>query len=107
MKVSILEEHMIVDTDIYGIIRHPAYLGHLTSLLGIGLILGNWVGLAALVVIRPAGILYRIHVDEGEYNIWMNTLYAAQREIAPPSIENRNWGGWEGVRARMHKRTTP
>jgi protein-S-isoprenylcysteine O-methyltransferase Ste14 len=64
VKVSILEKHEIVDTGIYGIIRHPAYLGHLASLLGIGLILGNWVGLTALVVLPLAGILYRIHVEE-------------------------------------------
>jgi protein-S-isoprenylcysteine O-methyltransferase Ste14 len=62
--VSILEKHELVDTGIYGIIRHPAYLGHLMSLLGIGLILGNWVSLAILVVLPLAGILYRIHVEE-------------------------------------------
>jgi protein-S-isoprenylcysteine O-methyltransferase Ste14 len=64
VKVSIIEKHEIVDTGIYGVIRHPAYLGHLVSLLGIGLILGNWVGLSALVVLPLAGILYRIHVEE-------------------------------------------
>ncbi len=63
-KVSILEKHELVDTGIYGIIRHPAYLGHLASLLGIGLILGNWVGLLILVVLPLGGILYRIHVEE-------------------------------------------
>ena len=64
LKVSILEKHEIVDTGIYGIIRHPGYLGHLMSLLGIGLVLGNWVGLTMLVVLPLAGILYRIHVEE-------------------------------------------
>jgi protein-S-isoprenylcysteine O-methyltransferase Ste14 len=64
LKVSIFEKHEMVDTGIYGIIRHPAYLGHLASLLGIGLVLGNWVGLAALVLLPLAGILYRIHVEE-------------------------------------------
>jgi protein-S-isoprenylcysteine O-methyltransferase Ste14 len=63
-KVSILEEHELVDTGIYGIIRHPAYLGHLMSLLGIGLILGNWVGMAVLVLLPLAAILYRIQVEE-------------------------------------------
>lgn len=64
VSVSILEKHAIVDTGIYGIIRHPAYLGHLASLLGIGLVLGNWVGLVALVLLPLAGILYRIQVEE-------------------------------------------
>lgn len=64
IKVSILEKHEIVVTGIYGILRHPAYLGHLASLLGMALILGNWVGLLALVVLPLGGILYRIHVEE-------------------------------------------
>jgi protein-S-isoprenylcysteine O-methyltransferase Ste14 len=63
-KVSIIERHKIVETGIYKAIRHPAYLGYLASLLGIGLILGNWVGLTALVVLPLLGILYRIHVEE-------------------------------------------
>ena len=33
-------------------------------MLGIGLVLGNWVGLTALVVLPFLGILYRIHVEE-------------------------------------------
>jgi protein-S-isoprenylcysteine O-methyltransferase len=63
-KVSIIERHQIVETGIYKVIRHPAYLGYLASLLGIGLVLGNWVGLTALIVLPLLAILYRIHVEE-------------------------------------------
>jgi protein-S-isoprenylcysteine O-methyltransferase len=63
-KVSIIEGHKIVETGIYKIIRHPAYLGYLAVMLGIGLVLGNWVGLTALVVLPLLGILYRIHIEE-------------------------------------------
>ena len=63
-KVSIIERHKIVETGIYKIIRHPAYLGYLASLLGIGLVLGNWICLKALVMLPLLGILYRIHVEE-------------------------------------------
>ena len=63
-KVSIIEGHKIVETGIYKIIRHPAYLGYLAVMLGIGLVLGNWVGLTAMVVFPFLGILYRIHVEE-------------------------------------------
>ena len=63
-KVSIFERHKIVEQGVYKIIRHPAYLGYLASLLGIGLVLGNWVGLTALVVLPLLGISYRIHVEE-------------------------------------------
>lgn len=78
-KVSIIEGHKIVETGIYRIIRHPAYLGYLVSLFGIGLVLGNWVGLAALVVLPLLGILYRIHVEEG---ILLDYFGSAYQEYA-------------------------
>jgi protein-S-isoprenylcysteine O-methyltransferase Ste14 len=64
VQVSIVEKHKIVDAGIYGIIRHPAYLGHLASMLGIGLVSGNWISLAAFAGLPLVGILYRIHVEE-------------------------------------------
>ncbi|MEI7770296.1 MAG: isoprenylcysteine carboxylmethyltransferase family protein [Chloroflexales bacterium] len=64
LHVALLEPHKIIDTGMYSILRHPAYLGHLASLCGIGLVLGNGVGLMALVVLPLAGIVYRIHVEE-------------------------------------------
>ena len=77
VKVSIIEMHKIVETGIYKIIRHPAYLGYLASLLGIGLVLGNWVGLMALVVLPLAGILYRIHVEESVLLAYFGSTYQA------------------------------
>jgi len=77
LQVSIVERHEIVETGIYGVIRHPAYLGHLVSLLGIGLVLGNLVGLLALVMLPLAGILYRIHVEEGALLGYFGSAYQA------------------------------
>jgi protein-S-isoprenylcysteine O-methyltransferase Ste14 len=74
-KVSIIERHKIVDTGIYRIIMHPAYLGYLASLLGMGLVLGNWVGLTALVVLPLLGILYRIHVEESVLLSYFGSAY--------------------------------
>jgi protein-S-isoprenylcysteine O-methyltransferase Ste14 len=73
--VSVLERHEIVETGIYKLIRHPAYLGYLMSLLGIGLVLGNGVGLTALVVLPLAGILYRIHVEERVLLSYFGSIY--------------------------------
>jgi protein-S-isoprenylcysteine O-methyltransferase Ste14 len=64
LTVSIVEGHELVETGIYGVIRHPAYLGHLASLLGMGSVSGNWVSLTVLVVLPLAATLYRIHVEE-------------------------------------------
>ena len=77
LQVSIVERHEIVETGLYAIIRHPAYLGHLVSLLGIGLVLGNWVGLMALVVLPLVGILYRIHVEENALLSYFGSTYQA------------------------------
>jgi protein-S-isoprenylcysteine O-methyltransferase Ste14 len=64
LRVAIVENHELVETGVYRLIRHPAYLGHLASLLGIGMVLGNWVSLTALVVLPLAGVWYRIQVEE-------------------------------------------
>jgi protein-S-isoprenylcysteine O-methyltransferase len=64
VTVSIVEKHDIVDTGIYRTVRHPAYLGILTFLLGFGLASGNSFSLAALVVLPLAATLYRIRVEE-------------------------------------------
>jgi protein-S-isoprenylcysteine O-methyltransferase len=45
-------------------IRHPAYLGHLLSLFGLGLVSGNAFALVALTVLPAAATLYRIRVEE-------------------------------------------
>jgi protein-S-isoprenylcysteine O-methyltransferase Ste14 len=63
--VSIGQKHEIVDAGIYRILRHPAYLGLLVSLLGIGLVSENWFSLTALAVLPLLATLYRIHVEEG------------------------------------------
>lgn len=62
--VSIQEGHRLVATGIYGIIRHPAYLGSLLSFLGLGLTFSNW--LSAPVVIGPIFLAfrYRMIVEE-------------------------------------------
>jgi protein-S-isoprenylcysteine O-methyltransferase Ste14 len=74
-KVLIIEKHKIIETGIYKIIRHPAYLGYLASLLGIGLVLGNWISLTALVVFPFLGILYRIHVEESVLLSYFGSAY--------------------------------
>jgi protein-S-isoprenylcysteine O-methyltransferase Ste14 len=62
--VAILGQHSLVDKGIYRIIRHPAYLGHLASLFGMGLVTANWVSLVVLIVLPLAALVYRIQVEE-------------------------------------------
>lgn len=63
-QVSIVDDHKIVDTGIYGIVRHPSYLGSLICLIGLGLALENWISLLILFFLPVAATLYRIAVEE-------------------------------------------
>jgi protein-S-isoprenylcysteine O-methyltransferase len=62
--VSIVKDHQIVASGMYKVVRHPAYLGTLTSLLGFGLASANWFSLGALIVLPTLATFYRIHVEE-------------------------------------------
>jgi protein-S-isoprenylcysteine O-methyltransferase Ste14 len=48
----------------YRFLRHPSYTGVLMIAIGIGLLWGNWLGLAAMTVGAVAGLAYRIYVEE-------------------------------------------
>jgi protein-S-isoprenylcysteine O-methyltransferase Ste14 len=48
----------------YRVIRHPSYAGIMLAVLGIGLLSGNWLSLAALVVSVAIGVVYRIDVED-------------------------------------------
>jgi protein-S-isoprenylcysteine O-methyltransferase len=89
VTVSIQAGHRVVRSGPYRLLRHPSYTGLLAILLGLGLVLGTWVGLAALVVLPLAGILIRIRVEEqvllaalgDEY-----TSYAAETKRLIPGV---------------------
>jgi protein-S-isoprenylcysteine O-methyltransferase Ste14 len=54
----------VVEAGPYRYIRHPSYTGGLITLAGLGLALGNWAGLLALLACTGAGYSYRIFVEE-------------------------------------------
>ena len=64
IDVNIVEGHQLVEKGLYGVIRHPAYLGGQVTMLGLGLALENWLSIVILIVIPLAGHLYRISVEE-------------------------------------------
>jgi protein-S-isoprenylcysteine O-methyltransferase Ste14 len=59
-----VEGHKIIDKGLYGIIRHPSYLGSLVTFAGLGLALENWLSLLVLLALPVAATLYRISVEE-------------------------------------------
>lgn len=51
VTVSIQDHHRVIRSGPYRVLRHPSYTGLLLLLGGLGLALGTWLGLAAIVVL--------------------------------------------------------
>jgi protein-S-isoprenylcysteine O-methyltransferase Ste14 len=62
--VAIQTGQTLVEVGPYRYIRHPSYSGALLTLLGFGLALGNWLGLAANLSCMGFAYTYRISVEE-------------------------------------------
>jgi protein-S-isoprenylcysteine O-methyltransferase Ste14 len=62
--VAIQSSQKVIDSGPYRYIRHPSYTGALITQVGIGLALGNWAGLLALMVCMAIAYSYRITVEE-------------------------------------------
>jgi len=45
------EDHRIIDTGPYGMVRHPIYTGQIIGLLATGLAVGNWAAMLGVVLI--------------------------------------------------------
>lgn len=54
----------VVTSGPYRVLRHPGYAGGLLAIAGIGVVNGNWVGLASVVLPWLALIVWRIHLEE-------------------------------------------
>ena len=62
--VAVHTGQVVIEAGPYRYIRHPSYAGALVSLIGLGLALGNWVGLAVAVACLGVAYAYRIPVEE-------------------------------------------
>lgn len=72
--------HNLVTTGIYGIVRHPAYLGLMCLLLGIPLSMGSWAGITIAVAGGIPAIVYRIILEEKLLKEWFGKQYAEYEE---------------------------
>jgi protein-S-isoprenylcysteine O-methyltransferase Ste14 len=62
--VAIQGGQTLVEAGPYRYVRHPSYSGALLTLLGFGLALGNWPGLAAVLLCMGSAYAYRIPIEE-------------------------------------------
>ena len=62
--VAVRAGQTVIEVGPYRYIRHPSYSGALITLVGLGLALGHWAGLLALLARMGAAYTYRISVEE-------------------------------------------
>ena len=77
--VMVSSDQPVITAGPYRLLRHPSYTGILLACAGVGLASANWAGLAAMVLLPLAVILWRIHIEE---NALMTTLGDRYRAYA-------------------------
>jgi protein-S-isoprenylcysteine O-methyltransferase Ste14 len=80
VDIALQEKHQIVQQGPYRWIRHPAYTGLLTILLGMGIAFTNWVSLILIMVPITALFLYRIKIEENVLSQELGTAYLDYRK---------------------------
>lgn len=76
--VAIQPGHRLVTTGIYGVIRHPSYLGLLVNALGWGLAFRSGVGLVLTALLVPP-LLARIGAEENLLHAYFGDAYESYR----------------------------
>ena len=61
--VEVQEGQTVIDTGLYGIVRHPMYTATILMSLAIPLVLGSWISFLPMLL-YPAIIIRRIHGEE-------------------------------------------
>lgn len=61
--VEVQENQKVIDTGLYGIIRHPMYTATIFLFLAIPLVLGSWIAFAVMLL-YPVAIIVRIGNEE-------------------------------------------
>jgi len=61
--VEVQENQKVVDTGLYGVIRHPMYTATIFLFLAIPLVLGSWISFV-IMLLYPAAIVARIGNEE-------------------------------------------
>lgn len=78
-RVQTSADQPVITAGPYRVLRHPGYSGMELALLGIALMYGNWIGLAAMAILPMLGLVNRIRVEE---NALENDLGDSYRQFA-------------------------
>jgi protein-S-isoprenylcysteine O-methyltransferase Ste14 len=75
VTVDVGEDHQLVDTGPYALLRHPSYTGMLVVYLGIGVGLDSWLSVATALLIPLAAVLNRIRHEEAVLRAQLGPQY--------------------------------
>ena len=64
VDVAIMDDHKLIRSGLFKYIRHPAYLGVLIAVLGLGVTMVNWLSIIIILVPHTIIILLRIKEEE-------------------------------------------
>lgn len=73
--VTKIENHELIETGLYKIIRHPGYLGQLIIFVGVATSLSNWLSIILMIIPVLLGYIYRIRVEEQFMIVQMGQKY--------------------------------
>ena len=77
--VRILDDHKLVTSGPYRVLRHPSYTGGLMTVTGVGLCFGNWISLAAAFGGIFIGYGVRILIEEAALRAHFGAEFEAHR----------------------------
>ena len=75
--VVIQDDHRLITTGPYRLLRHPSYAGSLLTLAGLGLALGSWLSLLVAVLGALIGFTRRMPVEEAVLQTRFGDTYTA------------------------------
>ena len=86
LQARVLEDHKLVTTGVYSIVRHPIYTAMLGMLIATGVVISHWLALSVAVVVFLAGTKIRIHLEEKLLADAFGKQFAEWRSAVPSLI---------------------
>ena len=83
ITVVVQPGHRVVETGPYRVVRHPSYSGLMLEFVGVGFTLGNWLSVAACLVLPLLGLLVRIRTEEEVLSRQLGEPYRAYAARTP------------------------
>jgi protein-S-isoprenylcysteine O-methyltransferase Ste14 len=84
-QVTLKQEHELILSGPYRLVRHPIYSGLLAAVLGTAILIGQWRGLVALAFFASA-VLRRVRVEERWLDEIFPDVYASYRREVPALV---------------------